>query len=513
MASKTKITARTPRSQSSDLLAVFSMPGLEEIAAPLFPYSSSKSDAVALVGYLAARPATRSANALDMELSDPWMWDRIRTVAFEHGRLLPEKPPTFNKLHHLRRRIGDDIEPVLWAMQDWFMIEAFKVARLVGLADPATVGDLLRPVRSNTLYADGTWWEALSKLFVDPETGEVFGSRSELVHGPRVADVLTTTKHGKKLTGIPFVMAGVRGDLQLQRVVLGMRRFLSPGLIGKGGETVAAMDLISRVLEHSGGGLRWCVYDMAFRGTHLEQLARQGVVGIAAMTAAAETQEHLLLPDEGDGPQRYNNDGRKARIATGSMRSVTHRVGERWCDHMLSGVDGSLRMHHLAHAVRATDPVCPIRNLVFEPTRHEGRFDMIGTFEVPCPEASFTVKIELTGHVKGRSGSLTLNRVRPIHEYDPQFAAVHGWRQDVESLNATMKRAVPLDGQATSLRPAEFELDVLGSALWVNARCWDTHVSQVSFAAQEAERLRRKRDANRVQLAEPVGTTNAVSTS
>jgi hypothetical protein len=244
-----------------------------------------------------------------------------------------------------------------------------------------------------------------------------------------------------------------------------------------------------------------CVYDMAFRGKHLEELARLGVVGIAAMTAAAGDGAHLELSDAGEGPLRYNNDGRKARVATGPVRKVSHRVGGRWCDHMLSGVDGSLRMHALTEPVRATDPLCPIRELVFEPTRRDGPFDMSGTFEVPCPLGSFTVKITLTGCLDSRSSTLTLNRVRPIHEYDPQFADLKGWRVDVESLNATMKRVVPLDGRATSLRPHEFELDVLGSALWINARCWDTHVACVSHAAKEAKRLRDRRAANELPAA------------
>lgn len=499
--SRTRITARTARSVSSDLVAVFSMPGLEEIAEPLFPYAGSRADAVALLGFVAARPSTRSANALEMELSDPWMWERVRSAARGQGRLLPDNPPTFNKLWHLRRRVGDELDPVLVQMQDRFMAEAFKLARQAGLADPAMVGDLLRPVRSNTLYADGTWWDPLSEVVVDPETGEIFGSRARSGRGARRAEVLTTRKDGRQLTGIPIVVAGVRGDQHLQRVVLGIRRFQSPGLVGDGGETVAAMELLGRVLAHSGGGLPWCVYDMAFRGVHLDQLARLGVVGIAAMTAAADNEKHLELSCHGDGPRRYNNDGRKTRVATGSVRTATHRVGGRWCDHMLSGVDGSLRVHDLTRPVKASDPLCPIRDLVFEPTRREGRFDMIGTFEVPCPHEVFTVKITLTGHLEGRSGPLTLNRIRPIHEYDPQFADLKGWRVDVESLNATLKRAVPFEGRASSLRPAEFELDVLGCALWINARCWDTHVAQVSHAAQEAKRLRDRRAANQLPAA------------
>ncbi len=75
-------------------------------------------------------------------------------------------------------------------------------------------------------------------------------------------------------------------------------------------------------------------------------------------------------------------------------------------------------------------------------------------------------------------------------------------RQDVENLNSIMKRAVPLDGQATSLKPAHFELDVLGSALWVNSKFWDIHVARASHSAQKqllldvqrAQRQRRNLD-------------------
>jgi len=143
------------RGMSSQLDAVFAMPGLEQIARPLFPYVPRDTDAVALVAYLASRPVLRSANAADGELSYPGVWDRLRGVADGVGRELSKKAPTFDKLRHLRDRIGGDLDDVLVAMQIEFTLEALKLARLVGLADPATVGDLTLPVRANTLYADG----------------------------------------------------------------------------------------------------------------------------------------------------------------------------------------------------------------------------------------------------------------------------------------------------------------------------------------------------------------------
>lgn len=140
-----------------------------------------------------------------------------------------------------------------------------------------------------------------------------------------------------------------------------------------------------------------------------------------------------------------------------------------------------------------SDPLCPVRSVDSDAVDRYGNHKMLATFEVPCPHGSMFVPIEMTGHMSGRSGTLVLNRIRVIHEYDKTFETLKGWRQDVESLNATMKRVTPLDGQATSLHPAFFELDVLGSALWINAQCWDTYAGRVSQSSQDAERRRLNR--------------------
>lgn len=482
---------------TSNLIAVFSMPGLEEIAAPLFPYATSRTDAVALVGYLAGRSAVGSAAMLDAELKNPRLWDEICAAAESHGRVLPLKPPTFNKLRHLRKDLGADEAAVLIRVQNQFIVESLKIARLVGLARPSSTHDLLRPVQENTLYADGTWWKPLSNVKVDKVTGEVRGSRSKGVQGPRVAEVRTTTKHGEQLIGIPIVLAGVRGAGPLQRVVLGYRRFVAPGLDGDGAETPAAMELLTRIIERAEGGLPWCIYDMAFVGQHLEELARLGVVGVAAMASAPEDVPHLPLAADADGPKRYNNDGRKTRMYTGSVAIHRHHVGGRWCEHALSGVDGSLRCHPIDRPVRANDPLCPVSNVAFEGP--PGKQRLLATFEIPCPHGPLYRRFDLTGKVPGSEVRL-LNRLRPINEYDPQFEELKGWRQDVESLNSTMKRAAPLEGRATSLSTAAFELDVMGSALRINAQAWDAYAGHVSHCAREGERRRRNRALRRPAL-------------
>lgn len=517
------------RSLSSELDTVFAMPGLEGIAAPLEEYVAKPDDAVALVGYLAARAAAGSANRLDDELSDPRVWGRICEFAAEHGRRLPAAPPTFNKLHHMRARIDREgplrLDEVLLEMNNAFIEVSAELARSGALLDSSKVGDLRYAVRSNTLYVDGTWWEPLLKVRQDTETGELLGvtrskgelhpdgtwwSRperlvdsdtgelieipSKLVQGPRTAETLTTAKDGRVLVGVPFVMVGVHGDKPDERVVLGLRRFVSPILAGTGGETPAVDELLARVIAVTGESAPWLVYDMAFRGENLRKLAQQGVIGIAAMPSAPVTQDAMILTE--DGPTRYNNDPRKQHLAVGAIRNYAHHVDGHWCDHALTAVDGALRCHDLDRKALISDPLCPVVELRFEEAGN-GKQRLLATFEVPCAHESIRVTFDLTGKVEGTS-TLMLNRLRPISEYDEAFALVKAMRQDVENLNSIMKRVVPLDGQATSLKPAHFELDVLGSTLWINSKFWDIHVAKVSHSAQkravlEVQRAQRGR--------------------
>lgn len=491
-----------PRSPTSDLIAIFCMPGLEEIAEPLFPWHKPER-AVAMVAFLAGRSAVGSANALTAELGDPVVWARIRAAAAEQGRLLPKRRPTYDELYKLRERIGDEMNAVLLQMQTRFIIEAFKLARSVGLCDPSTIVDNLSPVRSNTIYADGTWWKALSGVYVD-KNGVVIGSRSEALRDPRIARKLNITKHGEKLYGVPMVMVGVHGDDPRQRIVLGLRRFDSPLRSDGLGEDPAAAELLREVLQHSDGGVRWLVYDMLFQGENLNELAKQGVIGVAAMRQAdSDAKYSILATAAGEhSPPRFNNDPRKVRFKTGAVGTAFHRVGNQSCKHALSSIDGSLRAHPRNSRVAVSSPLCTLRQLDFEPVNNGDEYRMVGRYEIPCPHGPFPWELQLTGYVHGYSGVLMLNRIRPINEYDPKFAEVKGWRQDVESLNATMKRVTPLQGRATSLEPEHFELDVLGMALWVNARCWDERVGQVSHGAKsEAARKRNSVARGKTRIA------------
>jgi hypothetical protein len=167
------------RSTYSNLLAAFCVPGLEEIAEPLYPYRS-EPDAVSLLGYLVARTAVGgSAERLDAELSDYDTWDRIRSEAATFGRYLPAKHPTSNKLYHLRRALKNKgvFEEVVDAMVVSFTPQARKLAVAADITTQRSGVDLLAPERGRTLFADGTWFDPFSGVSVDSDTGQVIGSR------------------------------------------------------------------------------------------------------------------------------------------------------------------------------------------------------------------------------------------------------------------------------------------------------------------------------------------------
>jgi hypothetical protein len=58
------------------------------------------------------------------------------------------------------------------------------VGSAVGMLVPGAVGDRRFLLRENTLVADGTWWKAWSGVTIDPEAGEVKGSRTKGVLQP-----------------------------------------------------------------------------------------------------------------------------------------------------------------------------------------------------------------------------------------------------------------------------------------------------------------------------------------
>ncbi len=475
-------------SYRSRLIAAFCMPGLEKIAEPLLPWTKSLPKAVAMVGFLSARAVFQSGEQAEAELVEGG-WDEVRTRAAAFGRELPAKAPTFDQLHHLRERIEADgvLGEVLVKIADAFTAQAVILARSRGmLLRPGEV-DLLDPSRVCTLYADGTWWKAWSNVSIDPDTGEVIGSRAK---NPRIAQKLQAVKDGNNLSGVPFVMCGVRGAEERDRVVLGYRRFFDPTRSKEDkGEMPAAMDLLERVIAAADGGALWCVYDMALKGEHLNRLAEKGVVGVAAMSQPTTSKTTELLPDS--GPTRFNNDSRKTLVAVASLGTAKHYVGGRWCDHELSAVDGALRFHAVTEEPTSASPLCVPTGLRFEPGPG-GKQRLIGTFEIPCPHGPVSREIEFTGYLKEERGLLVLNRLRPINEYVEEFRDLKGWRQDVESLHSTMKDFVFKYGRASSLDPAHHELDVLGMALQVNAQCWDTHIAQMTPSAERAKKRKQK---------------------
>lgn len=470
------------RSTYSNLLAAFCVPGLEEIAEPLYPYIS-KPKAVSLVGYLVGRTAVGgSAEKLDAELSEYGTWDQIRSVAATFGRYLPEDRPTFDKLHHLRSKLkkkGVYVD-VVDAMVGSFTPESFKLVVAAGISTGLSDVDLCLPERGRTVYADGTWFDPFSGVWIDSETGEVMGSRAKYGANARVSTTLKNSKNGASDAGIPIALAGVRSSPERwKRVLLGFKVFEMTG--ENRDEMSASIALLERIMSVGGGELfNWAVYDMAMVGSHQDKVARMGLVPVAAMPSAARDGEHQI-PLEPNA-ERYNQDQRKKNVKVRRIRPFNHHAANgKWCDHIIWSVDGALRMHAPGENPSGLAPLCPLKTLRFEPDSHGGQ-RLMGVYGLPCVHAhAKTFEVEFTGKRKGRT--FNFNLIRPFHEYVPEFAMMKGWRQDVESANETIKNQLARHGRANSLAIKDFELDLLGALLFNNAICWDVYVAKVTESA------------------------------
>lgn len=488
------------RSTYSNLLAAFCVPGLEEIAEPLYSYMS-KPKAVGVLGYLVGRTAVGgSAQRLEAELSEYGVWDKIRSVAATRGRYLLEDRPTFDKLHHLRRELKKKgvLEEVVDAMHVAFTVEALKLVVAAGISSRRTDVDLCLPERGRTLYGDGTWFDPFSEVSVDTETGVMMGSRAKDGANARVSTTLKNTKNGASDAGIPVALAGVRcSSERWRRVLLGFKVFEMSG--ENRDEMSASIALLERIMNAGGGELfNWVIYDMAMVGAHHDKVARMGLVPFAAMPAAPQDGEHQIPLEP--NVERFNQDQRKKNVKVRRFRTFNHYAsGGTWCDHIIWCVDGALRMHAPGENPSGLAPLCLLKSLRFETDRH-GDQRLMGVYELPCVHAhSNTFDVEFTGKGKGRT--FTFNLIRPFHEYVPEFAIIKGWRQDVESANETIKNQLARHGRANSLAIKDFELDLLGALLFNNAICWDVYVAQLTESAQRHLRQVARRHTRQATFA------------
>jgi len=492
----------TGRNPVADCLALAALPGLEQMSAALTSGSSSVwgKHPESMLILLGARAAFGSLNAAASALRTTGLWEDMRASAARVGRVLPTRPPTENQWWHLRRRGGHELGGPL---AEAFAESAIDVARAVGLLTPRSPR-WHRPRRENVVYGDGSLIAGLSDVRVDPETGEVIGSRARFDGGgpgPRLGEVFIGKDGTAAGTGLPVAMVGCHGGMRWQRVVLGV------DIYSDRNEVAAAMRLFEGLLARAQGTVHAVVYDGLLPGAGQQWLMRRGVVPIVPMAEAKERARFVTLPEElrqrrrSAGCAGKRDKAPKARLQVHPLEAAEHWTGMGLCVHRLYSIDGVLVALQGREEVSLDAPVAPQVDLRFEP--RPGGMALIGTYRVPCRHGSFVHSIDLsanrTGRRSGGGQPAFVDVLRPIDPVEASYELA-GYREDAESAFNTLQRALPHDRRASSLRPGDFLCDVVGVGLWMNAVAWDVHGAQHTPTGREnyaavmrSEKAKRRR--------------------
>lgn len=426
-----------------------------------------------LLAYGALARLARSGVRVEYDLADPSVWGFARKILTDTAeatglelRPPPTTPPGWDhwrwaRDHHLATDEG------LADLAREYPALAADLARSIGLCRPESRGSFSHPAPERCIYGDGTQVRPLyappatetitlddgtrQLVYPDPKTGELrtaparrFDPDLQPHHG-QLGPVLT---HG-------YVAWHARGASPYQRVVLAAAHVPAPGQ-----EAATAVRLAGDVHRHLGNGVQAAIYDGAMHGTHIEEMMRRYGWLVLAKTPDSAT------PDEPAPGQVLfvNRSGHRARSYP--LGTTTHTPNGIACHHQLAALNGQVVELGLDET---GDPVVLAtleRGAVKRSRRATGRYYFNVGYQVPCPRERFTTW--LSPHPTDGSDPTRPHNLRIIPEEDPDFARLHGLRNDSENFHSNLKRTL-IVGRAMSLGWRRGLLDVYCYGLLSNA--------------------------------------------
>lgn len=518
------------RDPVTDTLAIAAMPGLEDMAAAMQRAApilrrSARHDVSLLILTGAAR-AFGSQEKAASALANAGLWDEVRKSAARVGRELPERPPSADQMDRLIRRAGEalaiDTERAL-------NVASVQLAQSMGLLRPDEPLQWAEPLRSHHLTGDGSVAKPLSEV---TEANKHERSRAADARNARTCDVYvgkpdpddkqaratdqrqeansgggsSEVEENRKL-GFPFVVVSTHCDRPHERIVFGFETYRDGNEIG------AAMAVFDRVVPLAGGGVHTVHYDKLMSDIHMLQLMQgHGVIPLVEMRESSSKTSELspkgpvMVKLDPDDPRfrrgKYGQYAPKARARGYRFGSFGHEVrGTGQCNHSLWMLDGELLATPVTQNVTQLTGAKPLVLLDVKRSWNGQRYEMHTTYQVPCNRhGDFSVTVDLAQTpVKGTHKNrepfprMAADKVRILNERDPAFWAVAGRRSDSESTIEMIKGSMPLHGRASRLKLENFMWDLIGSALWINARAWDVHVAQHTVSGRaEYERQQRR---------------------
>jgi hypothetical protein len=486
------------------------MPGLEELAAVIAqhvnPGKGFAGDPMSMLIFLAGRWAFGSANRFDSAVRSTDLWETLRYSAATVGRYLPERPPTYDQLRHLRAAADDNLGSDL---AHEFTAVAVLLAKQVGLLMPEVSARWDRPSPTTVLHGDGSVFAPLSDVTVTLDNDGntvVTGSRSHKLEKPRVGPTFKGKKGNELLCGLPISVVGCHGRSPWQRVLLGIDFFEDRNEIG------SSLRLFERIIEEAAGGVTHVVYDRLMAGTHMRSLMKLGVLPVVPMPGSPIEGNHLKLPtvlqrvgfkSAGSEAKDKKISGKsklvapKERLILRYLQMASHETHLGTCNHELHALDGAVIS--TAPGVTPTLDADYVQCLYIDWEIHADGYHPIGSLRVPCRAESFTVKIDFAGDRegknRGRDPYAIADWVRPVPEVAEYSAKIEGLRSDIESTFSWLKALLP-SNRAGSLKAENFFLDVIGAGLLCNAIAWDVHYALHTKCAQHEAELIRKRVLN-----------------
>lgn len=466
------------------------------------------------VFYLCAIREFASAYKLDQELRQHW-----KTVQeeffWEYDIRLPDAKrngdvPGYHSFKAWRRKnvlgVVGAVEVLSLALTKISVPLALAIRRAEGGDDPR---DLLEPAIWDCVAADGSVFDAPSDVrrqtSVDADGNEITfveHARKKDSKHPRVHDPVTeSVNKGHGATkGLFNVAAVTKGLDTYTRVVLAVE-------IGDAneGEAPIAMRTLRQLYSVAGLAFPVLLYDGGMMPVNFQQLmAEFGVYTVnanyarrgddkAAKDGSSAGKNHEL----GYSVRMYGTKKGQPKLTyTTPLPSIDHECnGQVHAHHLVADDGGVWEVDRAAlsggemHAIELLEPT-QLRRV----QDHHGEFYFELTLTGDCPHGGrFSVSYELRKTKTDRRGSLPwaslIANIRVLPEaLVEQYAAVFGWRNQVESFFSWLEKCFHIKDRAASWnRPAQL-LDLIGAALLHNAEAW-AHLAQRHPADAEILRV------------------------
>ena len=355
-----------------------------------------------------------------------------------------------------------------------FQVHSLAQARDQGLLDSDAPGTTAAPGRRCTVTGDGKVMDSITRNtrpeLVDPDTGEVL---RPCRHDPAAGYHYEAGDEKNRVYGSKFVSLSARDeDDYYSRVILALEHE-EPGK-GHGGEAGLAVDMLLRLREEAGDGMRAAAWDGALSGVHIALLMRAGLLVVSPTKAASNPDRKRR------GPGRVEK-GEKLPHTVGAE---AEGEGEGGCSHDLYAIGG--RVHTRTVLDDGSEHFTPVPWRLLPPRRNnDGTYRWYHEIDIDCGDDFHRTTVRL--HQTPADTAAKLNRpevLRQLPPATPEYLAVYRYRPDSESLNAQLQAMFHFHRLPAYGRDGQL-LAMLGATMAENAVSRQRHRKRTGQDAQD----------------------------